>query len=287
MTPAVFLDRDDTLIECTGLPAPPAPARPGDLIDPRLVRLLPGVAEGLARLSQAGYALVVVSNQGVVARGGTTPEGVERVHARLREVVHAESGIDLSAIYYCPFHPQGNVPEFTREHPWRKPAPGMILAAAADHHLDLSQSWLVGDAPRDVEAGMAAGIPRERCLRVGEEADVADVNAAADVILALHDVRTILRAGGEVTTVMMHAADVPALHDKRTKRTVTATARAIGERVGIRVLLADVEGDVLVVTLAADRLAGLGLLAEVRRATDRWHLARTGKHLWLGSEGAA
>lgn len=284
MTPAVFLDRDDTLIECNSLPVAPPPARPGDLIDPRLVSLLPGVAEGLARLAKAGYALVVVSNQGVIARGGTTPAGVEAVNTRLRDLLRAEAGIDLTAIYYCPFHPHGTIPEFTREHPWRKPAPGMILAAATDHHLDLSQSWLVGDAPRDIEAGLAAGLPRERCLQIGENADVADVNAAADVILALHDVRTIIQAGGEVTTVMMHAADAPALHDTRTKRTVTATARAIGERVGIRVLHASIEADALVVTLAADRLAGLGLLAEVRRATDRWHVARTGAPLWRGTE---
>ncbi|GJQ29109.1 MAG: hypothetical protein HBSAPP03_09930 [Phycisphaerae bacterium] len=286
MTPAVFLDRDDTLIECTGLPAPKPPANPGDLVDPRLVRLLPGVAEGLSRLAAGGYALVVVSNQGVVARGGGTIADVEAVNARLREVVRAEAGVEFAGIYFCLYHPKGAVPEFTREHPWRKPAPGMILAAAADLGLDLASSWLVGDAPRDVEAGLAAGIARERCLRVGAGGDVPDVSAAADVILAVHDVRAIVEAGGEVTTMLMHARDAGALRDERTRGTVLATARAVGERVGVRVLHADIEGDALVVTLGAGKLAGLGLLAEVRRITDAWHAKRRGVALWRGADAA-
>jgi histidinol-phosphate phosphatase family protein len=164
--PAVFLDRDDTLIACTGLVPPPPPARAGDLIDPTLVVLLPGVGEGLARLAACGYALVVVSNQGVVARGGGTLAHVDSVNARVAALL-AAFGVRIERFYYCPFHPQGAVPHLSREHPWRKPAPGMITAAAEELGLDLGESWLIGDATRDIEAGTAAGLRADRCLRVG------------------------------------------------------------------------------------------------------------------------
>jgi D-glycero-D-manno-heptose 1,7-bisphosphate phosphatase len=177
-SPAVFIDRDDTLVHATGLPAPAPPANPGDLFDPALVRLFEGVGEACGRLHDAGFRLVVVSNQGSVARGAATIADVERTNARLRELVPC-----LDAVYFCPFHPKGTVPAFTREDPWRKPAPGMILAAAADLDLDLGRSWLVGDAERDIQAGLNAGLAPERCLRIGAGTRLADFPAAADHIL--------------------------------------------------------------------------------------------------------
>jgi histidinol-phosphate phosphatase family protein len=160
---AVFLDRDDTLIACTDLPAPPAPAKPGDLVDPALVRLLPGVRDGCQLLADAGLALVVVTNQGVVARGGATLETVDRIHRRL----DAELPGLITAFYYCPFHPSGSVPRYTREHPWRKPGGGMLLAAARALGLSLPHCFLIGDAQRDIDAGLAAGLPASHCFRVG------------------------------------------------------------------------------------------------------------------------
>jgi len=177
--PAVFLDRDDTLIEARSLPPPPPPAAPGDVCDPAMVRPLPGVREACARLKRAGFLLIVVSNQGVVARGGATLARIEEVNARVRQFLP-----DLDAVYICPYHPRGTVPEFTREHPWRKPAPGMIRAAAADHHIDLASSWLVGDSQRDIDAGIAARIPAAQCLRIGPDGRLPDLVAATDVILA-------------------------------------------------------------------------------------------------------
>ena len=143
MLPAVFIDRDNTLI-----------ANDGDLGDPEEVTLLSGLHEGLRKLAQSGFALVVVTNQGGVARGKYTEADVQRVHDRVQELIGSE--IPLS-FYFCPFHPNGVLPEYTREHPWRKPAPGMLLAAAQEHELDLSRSWMVGDQLRDIEAGHAAG----------------------------------------------------------------------------------------------------------------------------------
>jgi D-glycero-D-manno-heptose 1,7-bisphosphate phosphatase len=182
---AVFLDRDDTLIRARDLPAPPAPAAHGDVCRPEDVRLLPGVREACARLKEAGFLLIVVSNQGVVARGGATIERVREINERLRALVTDQRRRPLlDAVYVCPYHPKGTVPEFTREHSWRKPAPGMILAAAAEWKLDLGRSWMVGDSERDTEAAEAAGIPRAQCLLIGPRGTLADLPAAADVIVA-------------------------------------------------------------------------------------------------------
>lgn len=168
---AVFLDRDDTLIANRDVTA--ATPHPGDLCDPALVRLLPGVAEGLRRLHRAGFALVVVSNQGCVARGVCTIEQVEACNRRMRELIRAEAGIELDGVYYCPYHPKGGVAPFNTEHLWRKPAPGMILAAAADLGLDLSRSWMIGDSPRDAQAAMAAGVDAARAVLVAADTGTA------------------------------------------------------------------------------------------------------------------
>lgn len=148
LVPAVFLDRDDTLIACRSV----VPG--GDLGDPGLVRLLPGAFEACGRLREAGFALIVVSNQGGVARGAYPIAAVEAVNGRVNELL----GGAIEAFYYCPYHPRGVVAEYAREHPWRKPAPGMILAAAAERGLDLGRSWLIGDMERDCQAGRAAGL---------------------------------------------------------------------------------------------------------------------------------
>ncbi|MEM9663022.1 MAG: HAD-IIIA family hydrolase, partial [Planctomycetota bacterium] len=156
MRPCVFLDRDDTLIFNTTLPPPadpPAGWKPGDLYDPDLVELMPGALEACRLLKGQGFGLVIVTNQGCVARGSATTEQVEAVNARVRELLVSDAGKPLiDGVYFVPFHPKGNVPEYTKEHPWRKPGPGMLLAAARDHDLDLSSSWLIGDMPRDCEA---------------------------------------------------------------------------------------------------------------------------------------
>jgi D-glycero-D-manno-heptose 1,7-bisphosphate phosphatase len=182
---AVFLDRDDTLIRARDLPPPPPPAAWGDVCRPEDVHVLPGVVDACRRLKDAGFVLIVVSNQGVVARGGATVERVREINERVRALIRERAGAPLiDAVYVCPYHPKGTVPEFTREHPWRKPAPGMILAAAAEWKLDLGRSWLVGDSERDIEAALAAGIPRAQCLLIGPRGTLADLPAAADVIVA-------------------------------------------------------------------------------------------------------
>lgn len=183
MRPCVFLDRDETLIANATLAAPanPHPAwKPGDLGDPARVRLLDGALEACRLMRGHGYALVVVSNQGCVARGSATVADVEAVNGRVGALLVDGSGRGLiERFYYCPFHPEGSVPEFARESELRKPSPGMILLAARELGLDLARSWLIGDMPRDIEAGVNAGLSQDRCLLIGDGGECADVLAAA------------------------------------------------------------------------------------------------------------
>ncbi len=145
--PAIFFDRDDTLIANYSV------VPDGDLGDPDLVTLLPDALDTCKVLKQAGYKLVVITNQGGVARGKYDTAAVRAVNEEVnRQLEHL-----LDALYFCPYHPEGTVPEFTREHPWRKPQPGMLLRAQLDLDLDLEESWFIGDALRDCKAGRAAG----------------------------------------------------------------------------------------------------------------------------------
>ncbi len=142
---AIFLDRDNTLI-----------SDPGYINHPDQVKLLDGVAEALNELKALEYKLVVVSNQSAVARGIVTEKVLGEIHDRLEELL-AEQNAFLDRIYYCPYHPDGVVSEYSKESDCRKPAPGMLKKAAAEMDLDLEQSWCIGDTSRDVEAGRQAG----------------------------------------------------------------------------------------------------------------------------------
>ncbi len=183
MRTAIFLDRDDTLIENRDLPWKEVGTPPGDLCSPAFVRLLPGVRDACEHMANAGFVLIVVTNQGLVARGVGTIDDVEQTNARLHELLTVNGRRLIERIYSCPYHPKGTVPPFNTEHAWRKPSPGMILAAASELDLDLSRSWLIGDAQRDIDAGLASGISPDRCLRVGPDQPLPDLRAASRVIL--------------------------------------------------------------------------------------------------------
>lgn len=142
---AVFLDRDGTLIEHYDY-----------LTDPDQVKLLSHTAPALRLLKDRGFYLVLVTNQSAVARGMLTEKKLLEIHDRLKTLL-AEQGVYLDQIYYCPFHPEAAVQKYRRESDLRKPAPGMLLTAADELDLDLSQCWTVGDDDRDIEAGRRAG----------------------------------------------------------------------------------------------------------------------------------
>jgi len=142
---AIFLDRDGTIIE-----------DPGYINHPDQVKLLEGVPEALQELIAIGYKLVVVSNQSAVARGIVTEKVLGEIHDRLNQLL-GEKGIRLDGIYYCPYHPDGAIPKYRKESNLRKPNPGMLLTAAEQMHIELNQSWMIGNRDRDIEAGTRAG----------------------------------------------------------------------------------------------------------------------------------
>ncbi len=146
---AVFLDRDGTLNEYVGF-----------LTEPGQLRLLPGTANALRLIHEAGYLTVVVTNQPVIARGEVTLEQLREIHNKL-ETLLGEEGAYLDAIYVCPHHPHrgfaGERPEYKINCGCRKPAPGLLLQAARELHIALEGSWMVGDRDTDIQAGKNAG----------------------------------------------------------------------------------------------------------------------------------
>ena len=184
--PAVFLDRDGVLVEeifyaHTGEREAPLSAED--------VRLLPGVAEALRKLADAGYALVVISNQGAHAKGKTTLRALWLAHERFLALL-AKQGVRLDGCYYSWGHPDGTVPHFSGPSLDRKPGPYNVLIAAAQLDLDLSHSWMIGDRDTDVACAKAAevrailiaqGGPSE--TRPGDLACVPDLPRAAGIIL--------------------------------------------------------------------------------------------------------
>lgn len=154
---AIFLDRDGTLVHPRHYPS-----RPEELC------LYAGLGPHLQRLQKAGFRLIVITNQAGIARGYFTATALQRMHEYLREEL-GRLGVRLDAIYYCPHHPDGVVPELAFHCTCRKPQPGMLLQAARDLDIDLASSWFVGDILDDVEAGNRAGC-RTILVDLGTEA---------------------------------------------------------------------------------------------------------------------
>lgn len=149
--------------------------------------LLPGVAQGLIQLREAGFLLIVVTNQAGIARGYYSQNDLNQLHEHFREQL-ALYDITLDAIYFCPHHPQGNVKELAIKCECRKPSPGMLLQAAKDFNLDLSRSILIGDKLTDLQAGQRAGVGRTVIVESGRFVEpsvrlVADF-AALDLLAA-------------------------------------------------------------------------------------------------------
>ncbi len=149
MVKCVFLDRDGTLCKDYGYNN-----------NPGKIELLPGVGEGLRKLKEKGFLLVVISNQSCVARGICKLKDVINFNNALNTMLKKEYGVLIDKFYFCPHHPYGIVEEFRKECICRKPNPGMILKAREELNIDLSKSYLIGDKERDIEAGKKAGVFR-------------------------------------------------------------------------------------------------------------------------------
>lgn len=142
---AIFLDRDGTIIEDVGY-----------LNNPQDIKFIPGSIEAIKKLNEAGYKVIIITNQAGVARGLI----IENMLQTLDKTIQKEllnGGAQIDAIYYCPHHAEHGHYPYKQECGCRKPEPGMILKAAKDHNIDLSQSWMIGDKKSDIEAGQAAG----------------------------------------------------------------------------------------------------------------------------------
>jgi len=168
--PAVFFDRDGTLIHEVHYCA-----------NPSQVRAIDGAPEALGKLSDAGFALVIVTNQSGIGRGYFTREDYERVH---EEVLWQLKPAVITAAYYDESTPDAPSPR-------RKPATAMLEEAAREHGLDLARSWMVGDKASDIECGQNAGLRTvlvetghgQDHLDCGADAVVPDIGYAADFIL--------------------------------------------------------------------------------------------------------
>lgn len=141
---AIFLDRDGTLNY-----------DPGYISDPEVIELLPGVVEGLKYLQdELHFKLIVVSNQAGISRGLLSYEEVDKVNERISDLLISDQ-IRIEKFYYCPSHPEFSTED---ECNCRKPSPKMILDAAAEFNIDLSESYLIGDRASDIESGLNAGV---------------------------------------------------------------------------------------------------------------------------------
>ena len=149
--PGAFLDRDGVLIVDCGYPH-----RPDQLV------LIPGAAEAVKRLNDAGYVVVIVTNQSGVARGLFSEETMHGFNALLVARL-AEAGARIDAVYAAPHHAEAVDERYRHpDHPDRKPNPGMLLKAIAEHDLDPARSLMIGDQPSDMEAARRAGVAGHR-----------------------------------------------------------------------------------------------------------------------------
>jgi D-glycero-D-manno-heptose 1,7-bisphosphate phosphatase len=163
-----IIDRDGTLIDVV------RDEETGTVhvaFHPSQIRLMPGVLEGLAALRDAGYALCIATNQPGPAKGQYGVEAVTRTNRALLELLAAE-GIEIASLETCMHHPEGGPggdPNLVGACDCRKPAPGLLLAAIAHAGLDVTKTWMIGDAASDVEAARRANLrsalvfPLNRC----------------------------------------------------------------------------------------------------------------------------
>lgn len=146
---AVFLDRDGTINKYVGF-----------LKNIDDFELQEHVAKAINLLNHSKYLVIVVTNQPVIARGEVTTEGLNEIHNKMETLLGQEAAY-IDALYYCPHHPnkgyEGERIEYKIECDCRKPKPGMLIKAAEEYNIDLSQSWMIGDGENDIKAGIAAG----------------------------------------------------------------------------------------------------------------------------------
>lgn len=164
---AIFLDRDGTINQYVGF-----------LRNIADFELLDGVSEAIKKINQSGYLAIVVTNQPVIARGEVTWEELHEIHKKM-ETLLGKDGAYIDGLYICPHHPdkgfEGERPEYKVDCDCRKPKPGLLLQAARDFNIDLSQSYMIGDSNRDVEAGRKAGCKESIMIETNKKGGLLEV----------------------------------------------------------------------------------------------------------------
>ena len=172
--PAVFLDRDGTMNEDVGY-----------LSELSQLTLYPWAIDAVRLFNHAGYAVVVITNQGGIGRGMIRPEFVGELHAEMAARL-ARGGAHVDGWYHCPHHPAALVDELRADCRCRKPAPGMLLDAIADLGLDPGRSWMIGDKWHDVQVGQQVGA-RGILVRTGWGRSEEEVRPAGQDVYAICD----------------------------------------------------------------------------------------------------
>lgn len=182
----VLLDRDGVIVK-----------QIDHLNRPEDLELIPGAGKAIAKLNQAQIPVIVVSNQAGVAKGYLTIEDLEEIHARLRSKLQ-QVGAHIDALYFCPHHPQATVTKYLMDCPCRKPGTGMLDKAKEDCKIDLSLSYLVGDATSDILAGKRAGC-RTMLVQTGFAGNDGRYEVKPDLVVAdlAAAVNTILEQTGD------------------------------------------------------------------------------------------
>lgn len=169
---AIFLDRDGTINKYVGF-----------LRNIDDFELIDGVAEAIRQINESGYLAIVVTNQPVIARGEVSWEELNEIHKKMATLL-GKKGAYVDGIYICPHHPdkgfEGERPEYKIDCDCRKPKPGLLLNAAKDFNIDLSQSIMIGDSDRDVEAGINAGC--KSSIKIESNEDNGLLNAIRTIL---------------------------------------------------------------------------------------------------------
>ena len=179
MTSAVFLDRDGVINVDHGY-----------VSTWEQFEFLPGASEALRELQDAGYLLIIVSNQSGIGRGYYSERDLHTLNQAIAEHLDSTLGVTLSGFYHCPHHPTEAEGGFRQQCDCRKPAPGMIQQAVLDHGIDVKTSLLVGDKDSDIEAGRAAGVAR--LFKVVDSAQSGASAPDIQFVTALSEVPSLL-----------------------------------------------------------------------------------------------
>lgn len=171
---AIFLDRDGTLNKYVGF-----------LRNIDDFELIKGVPEAIKMINQSGYLAIVVTNQPVIARGEVSWDELNEIHRKM-ETLLGKEGAYIDGIYICPHHPdkgfEGERPEYKIDCDCRKPKPGLLLQAAKDFNIDLSQSVMIGDSENDVKAGVNAGCKQSIMINY-------QINKLTDVLVNIENIQ--------------------------------------------------------------------------------------------------